>query len=680
MQKGGFAVGLGLRLTSLRRSTSAEGGSEAVISATTAPALSMLTDVQTAASGYSVGAYTSSAGTIVSIVETYLVNGTPQASEYGLTAGDSVQVSVLVTDSGASTKVFTTAPVTVTAAGSSATVAVAVTRGSDKVAPEGIWFEATPNGFDVPGQATGEVYNPRLHEIYYSWTFSDAGTWAVPANLLAGKNDRNVAYGPKISHVFETTGTYTVTCVAIDNTGNIATDSFQITVGDPDVVFSGSNTICVALDNDYTGTPVGCQKFNTLGTAITAYKSLGSIGRLLLKKGEIYDVTSQIAVDASFNNFHLGAWGAGAKPVLDSGVLSIKTIWLRAQFNGADFNVNGIRFQGGWDSTTETGPTGGHGLNLQNPAKIVIHDCEFDGISIAIYPRAETRFIFMNDTFVTNWRAYGVFAGAADFATVSMTGMRVMQNVDAQCGRGFQNNTYGNLHGPLRHSFKKLYMDACDLFTRNGSGAADQACVRHNAGTIADVFAYYTRCTFEGGYRVVQMKDSSGQDTEIPGNVIWDGNYMLGSASTINIVYVAYGGVTFRNNIMVKPNQPKTPSLGDYRAIFELTYTYEDTENKFSPVDIYNNIFVNLLDASNDEDVAFAVLTAGSVSKFPNVRVEDNIEYYPNLPVPDAGEVPLDATIAFTARYDGYMIDGNAKDLSYATPAGTAALYQPLPG
>lgn len=94
--------------------TSGGGSTPQIITADTAPTMSALDDSQTPADGYTAGSYSSTAGTISSAVATYLVNGSSEASSYDLSAGDTVQVSVLVTDSVGNEATFTTGTVTVT--------------------------------------------------------------------------------------------------------------------------------------------------------------------------------------------------------------------------------------------------------------------------------------------------------------------------------------------------------------------------------------------------------------------------------------------------------------------------------------------------------------------------------------------------------------------------------------
>ncbi|SNX71779.1 putative Ig domain-containing protein, partial [Cereibacter ovatus] len=94
-------LGLGLGLTTQR------GRSDPpIITATSAPVLAPLEAGATIASAYTAGVYASSAGTISSAVATYLLNGSSVAASTVVAEGDTVAVSVLVTDSAGNTRTF----------------------------------------------------------------------------------------------------------------------------------------------------------------------------------------------------------------------------------------------------------------------------------------------------------------------------------------------------------------------------------------------------------------------------------------------------------------------------------------------------------------------------------------------------------------------------------------------
>ena len=87
------------------------------ISASVLPTMGALTDTDTPADGYVAGTYTSSEGTISSAVPTYYVNDNVELGTYDLQPGDVVYASVLVTDSAANTRTYTTNSSTVPTVG-----------------------------------------------------------------------------------------------------------------------------------------------------------------------------------------------------------------------------------------------------------------------------------------------------------------------------------------------------------------------------------------------------------------------------------------------------------------------------------------------------------------------------------------------------------------------------------
>ena len=682
MQMSGFAVGFGLGASTLRPGLQSPGGGAADITATLPPALSPLTDTQTPAEGYAPGVYASSAGTIVSQAETYLVNGVAQPAGHDLAAGDSVQVSVLVTDSAGNSAVFVTGTVAVSAAGTGAAIAINVTRGADQVAPDAIFFEASPSGFAAGAAGAGEVYAPEDHDIHYTWSFSDPGTYGAPVNLVAGLNDRNKAYGRKVWHCFTQPGTYTVSVTAVDRAGNSATASTDVTVGDPAVAWSGSATLCVALDGDFTGAPSGAVQYTTLSAAFAAYGSLPGKGRLLLKRGETYTITSRIDVDGSYSNFHLGAWGAGNRPVLDNIADGIGTLRTKGGYSG-DLTISDIVFQGGWDATTETGLEGQWAIFIYSPARVTVSQCDFDGHDTSIYPHTDTAALCVHDCAITNWENYGIFAGKAQGAKAAILGTRIAQHVDALAG-STSKAVPANWHGPLRHGFKSLYMDCCDLFSNNGwstnPGAvfAAQPCIRHNSKVTPDIYAYYTRTVCEGGWKIISMQDASGAKNDLAGNCIWDGCYFLGTASTDYAMYIQYGGTTVRNCVVVRPDVPAL--VNGFQAMIYLDTDGLDAVNTASPVDIYNNTFIDLRSAANDTNDPFRIVTNVN-GYFSNITEENNISHAPNLPGAIIGDVPLSTAPVFSPRYKGFRWSGApVLDTAYATPAGAVADYRPLAG
>ena len=182
------------------------------------------------------------------------------------------------------------------------TVSITTTRTSG-VAPLAISFDAT---------ATTSLTTERpFHDLHYRWDYGDpsSGEWAT------SRKSKNQDTGAVGGHVYETPGIYTATLTVTDNAGATTQQTVQITVEDPDVVFSGANTICISTGTDFTGAPAGAQQITTTSWSEIA-NALGTGKRVLLKRGDtwIYDGVRRSLTFPGPGI--LGAFGSGPKPVL----------------------------------------------------------------------------------------------------------------------------------------------------------------------------------------------------------------------------------------------------------------------------------------------------------------------------------------------------------------------------
>ena len=111
------------------------------------------------------------------------------------------------------------------------------------------------------GTTSTQTSSP-FHEVGYwtEWGDEGAGTWSD----TSGKS-KEWDVGPVVAHVYETPGTYTVTCAGRDSDGR-ATTTQEITVDDPDTTFSGTNTVCLSNDTDHTGAPAGATTVDSITT------------------------------------------------------------------------------------------------------------------------------------------------------------------------------------------------------------------------------------------------------------------------------------------------------------------------------------------------------------------------------------------------------------------------------
>jgi hypothetical protein len=170
------------------------------------------------------------------------------------------------------------------------------------VAPLAVFFDST----DTVSSATSRPF----HELSYAWNFGDdaAGNWSTTGM------SRNMARGPVAAHVFESPGIYVVTMVAQDSGGGLATQDVTITVSDPDVVYTGLNTVCVSRAGDFSGAPAGSLHVTTTSFS-QAMSHIATGKRVLLRRGEAWSVSGKTNINI-VGPGTIGAFGTGAKPAL----------------------------------------------------------------------------------------------------------------------------------------------------------------------------------------------------------------------------------------------------------------------------------------------------------------------------------------------------------------------------
>lgn len=173
----------------------------------------------------------------------------------------------------------------------------------------------TPVFFDATFTSTPVTSAPFL-DAQCTWDFGDddAATWSHGTGY---NNKKNRATGLVAAHVYPTPGTYypTVTCTDGTNT-TAATQVAKVVIADPDVVFAGSATYCIAVVQATAGaggcpagatTPSGTNDFDA---AVTAYATAGH--RVLFKRGDDFLASTSGNVTGTLGI--LGAYGSGAKP------------------------------------------------------------------------------------------------------------------------------------------------------------------------------------------------------------------------------------------------------------------------------------------------------------------------------------------------------------------------------
>lgn len=164
--------------------------------------------------------------------------------------------------------------------------------------------------FDCTGTTSDQTSAP-WRDIAYRWDFGDTeASWSYGLG-----RSKNRAFGVCAAHVFETAGTFTVKVQMKDGDAT-TTEEVEITVDDPDTVFSGTNTICFSTTGTFTGKPTGASEVTTSDFDVAINNNIASGKRLLFRRGETFTSSTEAQIDVAGPGI-IGAFGSGAKPLIE---------------------------------------------------------------------------------------------------------------------------------------------------------------------------------------------------------------------------------------------------------------------------------------------------------------------------------------------------------------------------
>lgn len=590
-----------------------------------------------------------------------------------------------------------TAEVTVTVVPSPTQTVVLSANRTTGTSPAGFFFSASAeeSDFDVE-----DAY----FDLRYKWTFSDPGYYtrhdstdlpwgkyydvdglpvlvedgSTPANGTFLGNDKNVAYGPHVAHVFDTPGIYTVTCEVQKRGQASVWQTMQIVVEDPDAVFAGTNTVCVSTAGNFTGAPAGATQVTSYAAAMTAIES-GPEKRVLFRRGEAVGNTSAPSRSGGFDKLQFGAFGSGTPPTYSSGI--------RLEINAdGETCLWGLDYSGPYDPTNPGSEPNTDGTTLVKNGFKTVWDMSFRGGNKLIWVNeVDTENVVIGNVYGTEWHDYGIFA-ERNLGNFGCCGVFMKQNVDTLIGPVKRGDApaYQD-HAPFRCSalIGPVCFNLMDLRSVGSWSGYFQPCLR-----VGRSPSYAGLNPEEASMDRIRAENGACLGTGNSGSDAYARKYVFDKVYNIlmpdsrdTFCGPGVSGMHYRNIVMVIPNTPKL--IGNLRYWVERTAP-NNPDNNVDAANIgeYGVTLMNstMIDLRSDFTMSFDV---DSMSDFAFFREENNVVYTPNKSDPTStSSEPLDLTKMFEWTYPGVREVGedfNSRfDITGAR--GGSAFYTPQSG
>lgn len=527
------------------------------------------------------------------------------------------------------------------------------------VAPLSVHFSANFSGSPEEARA--------FHFYDYTWDFGDpsSGVWST-----TGKS-KNTAKGGVTAHVFEYPGNYQVTLTVRERAGVIDTQTFNISVQDPDEYYAGTLTTCVnpVGDSNFSGAPSGARHINTDNlSSITPYAAAGN--RILFKRGASW-TTGGLNWPNNAGPVTIGAYGSGAKPEISvqNGTffnVSYKQDWRIMDLSLRDLDKNASAIGGvtGCQSVTifrldTEGFATPIGWSHWNDSQII----PIDLMSIV-------------ECKVQNAGDNGVYVGSENLAFLG----NIVANVDdshvVRIWQGYKGVVSNNLLSGSsissvtgRHALKLHSPDPSETRISPRPNTSDLR-YRTDFAVVSDnVFGS------SGPWPVVIGPADGNQGSELS-NVVFERNRILTQYGTMSVSNVQLSLLvsgryhTIRNNII-----DGTGSSSGYTAI---SVTNRGVEPAPFMVEIYNN---TIYQSDNYNGNGIVGINIGSTAR--SIHVMNNLASYPS-----SGSTPITFIddLSGVANYSGNLmsptvafINANASnplDRDFRLSSGTVGVNQ----
>lgn len=496
------------------------------------------------------------------------------------------------------------------AMGTGGPIQITVDRSTLMCAPDSVRFsvDLSQSHFDTSGPVAGANYDPRLCELIYLWDTGRTGAWDAPENILPEWNDKSKAKGPFIGACYETPGIKTVSVIVMEpSSGKVSQATTQVEVQNPDVVFSGNQTVCLNAAG-HAGTawgPPNAVYYTMDGVSPVVSEQAwwngynnGTKARFLLDPAQDYSDGVAFLLGASDDPEHFSLHGYGGRVelpdirgTLSEGRVVYTTVGWRG--NGSnevpDCRISNVNVTGSFDSTqnARTGPLpvenhNGALIRANRAADYVVQNCNVNNNKSTAFmfygnnnnvghgtPAWQGAGAYDHQKFFSHLdncstkrfggRYSGMFWGFHDTfvdSAMSVTGCHMSHDPNAIVTTEWACPFRENGH-------HKVHLQCSDQYTKDPGNTPWKMCTTPFNDQIPHIINI-DGVTAEGGggaFHVLQNIDQYYTDS-YDVNMVVDGAIIVGDYAMSDFFHTCATGIQLRNILGILPDVPAQSGHG----------------------------------------------------------------------------------------------------------------------
>ncbi len=501
--------------------------------------------------------------------------------------------------------------------------------------------------FDASGTASPSATSLPFHEIKYTWNFGDAAGgagWAYGSRV--GLSSKNAASGPIAAHVFETPGTYTVTLAAFDG-ANANSRTTTITVTDPNTVFSGTKTICVARGSTPVAGAGGCPagaavqnmpNWSTLANLANAYK------RILLKADDVWTLDGSPNITSNGQGI-IGKYGSGANPRVNMNSTEITGLL----FSSNDWRVMDLVIGSSNSNNTDERV----GVNINQSQNLLMLRTELFGVSTALASTGQSDTVHANNYY---------FVDSYVHDTQVRSTAAYLDKIDSLALLGSRFSRMPGGHGVRIQGTAKSVVSNCQIDSPKATSHVLTIRGKSNQpNPRGDWNGYWTEQVVVsdnvidgsmGSIDALHLGPQAVDHGERLRDVIIERNIIKSNTSKAVYLEIA-NGATFRNNAVV--------TLGHYLGLEAASANNVGSPSPSSTY-IYNNTFYKPNASTFNGYSPVHLYHSGSGARISGVVLRNNLAYAPGNTRDGTWSGSGATFLATSGGVTGYTMANNSSD------------------